>query len=90
MKRARNVKMKTFKKQWLCQKRPIKECWESTGRGPVAAKWGDPECRWRLVAKKIKMDKIETIEIVSTTCRKGFQVQVAPDCVVTGSKPRGP
>ena len=59
--------METFKKHGMYEKRPIKECWESTWRGPVGVKWVDtnkgdkenPEYRCRLVAREIKMDKKE-------------------------------
>ncbi len=38
---VRKVEMETFKKHGVCEKVPIEECWEDTGKGPVEVKWVD-------------------------------------------------
>ncbi len=36
---ARKVEMETFKKYGVCEKRPIEECWEKTGKAPTESSW---------------------------------------------------
>ena len=69
VKKAREQEMETFKKFGVYKKRPIKECWEETGRGPIKVKWvninkGDAEkeeYRSRLVAMEIAYNKREDL-----------------------------
>ena len=50
-------------------KRPLKECWEVTGKGPIGVRWIDinkgdevkPKFRSRLVAQEINNDGKESI-----------------------------
>ena len=71
--KARQVEMDTFKKYGAYEKRPIKECWEKTGKAPIGVKWVDtnkgdavnPEYRCRLVAKEIKHDKREDLFVAT-------------------------
>ena len=57
--------MNEFRIHGVYIKVPLKECWDTTGQGPIGTKWividkGDklhPEYRSRLVAQEINMDK---------------------------------
>jgi hypothetical protein len=33
--------METFKEYGVYEKRPIKKCWEKTGKAPIGVKWVD-------------------------------------------------
>ena len=61
--------MQEVKKHKVYEKVPIEKCYESTGKTPIGTRWVDvnkgdkvhPECRSRLVAQEIKMNKRERI-----------------------------
>ncbi len=61
--------MEMLERHGVCQKGPIEECWDETGKGPAGVKWVDannrdeekPEYRCRIVAKEIKKDKREEL-----------------------------
>ena len=36
---GRRFEVKTFKKHGVCEKRPLKECWEKTGKWTMVVKW---------------------------------------------------
>ena len=63
--KAREEEMNEFRIHGVYIKVPLKECWDTTGQGPIGTKWIDinkgdklhPEYRSRLVAQEIKMDK---------------------------------
>ena len=66
---ARAEEMETFKKFGVYTKRPLKECWDETGKGPIKVKWVDinkgdterEEYRSRLVAMEIALNKREDL-----------------------------
>ena len=69
VKRARQEEMKEFAKHEVYQKVPIKECWDSTGKGPIGTRWVDinegdleqPEYRSRLVAQELHQSQRDDI-----------------------------
>ena len=69
VRQARIEEMEEVRKHEVYEKVPIQECWDSTGKKPVAVRWLDvnkgdsvnPEYRSRLVAKDFKDSKREDL-----------------------------
>ena len=61
--------MKEIFKHNVYEKVDTQECWDNTGKEPIGTRWVDvnkgddvnPECRSRIVAQEIKMDKRENL-----------------------------
>ena len=72
---ARQVEMQTFKKHGAYEKRPIKECWEKTGKAPIGVKRVDtnkgdaenPNIRCRLVGRELAKEKQDDL-LPATLC----------------------
>ena len=66
---ARMEEMKEFSNHQVYIKKPIKECWDNTGKEPIGTRWVDinkgdkinPEYRSRLVAQELNQSKRDDI-----------------------------